>query len=228
MQIPTDSPLYAKAFTQYLRSGTPIEISLKALMDEQQRVTPRYVWLTSGDERVRASHAANDGKIFDWDDPPPTGHPGADYGCRCVAVPYADTREAALIAFAITPLIRGRVLASRVLREAIRRAWRREEPPAPKPAEPPPLPKPEGIPRNWGRELADKKEGIRYVDPKNRGNDVRIQRGNPNSQYPNQRGDYVRWKKNGQWLDKNGRPSIDKEKTHIPLDEFIFKPELFK
>jgi len=37
---------------------------------------------------VRESHAANDGKIFAWDAPPPTGHPGEDYGCRCTAEPY--------------------------------------------------------------------------------------------------------------------------------------------
>jgi len=43
---------------------------------------------TRGDDKVRPSHAANDGLIFSWDDPPPTGHPGGDYGCRCTAEPY--------------------------------------------------------------------------------------------------------------------------------------------
>lgn len=43
---------------------------------------------TRHDGKVRASHAANDGKIFAWDNPPPTGHPGEDYGCRCTAEPY--------------------------------------------------------------------------------------------------------------------------------------------
>ncbi|KVZ03371.1 hypothetical protein WT64_11110 [Burkholderia stagnalis] len=47
-----------------------------------------YEWQTSGDERVRDSHAENDGKVFRWDSPPAeTGHPGHDVGCRCVALP---------------------------------------------------------------------------------------------------------------------------------------------
>ena len=46
-----------------------------------------YEWSTSGDERVRESHQANDGKIFKWSDPPATGHPGEDFQCRCVALP---------------------------------------------------------------------------------------------------------------------------------------------
>lgn len=48
-----------------------------------------YTWQTSGDERVRDSHAAHDGKVFRWDDPPAdTGNPGEDYNCRCVALPH--------------------------------------------------------------------------------------------------------------------------------------------
>lgn len=50
----------------------------------------KYIWSTSGDERVREEHAVNDGKIFDWNDPPPTGHPGEDIQCRCVALPYVE------------------------------------------------------------------------------------------------------------------------------------------
>jgi len=49
-----------------------------------------YVWVTRGDDRVRPSHAENNGKIFSWDDPPTTGHPGEDFGCRCVARPLLD------------------------------------------------------------------------------------------------------------------------------------------
>jgi SPP1 gp7 family putative phage head morphogenesis protein len=46
-----------------------------------------YIWRSSGDERTRASHAANDGKSFQWSKPPRTGHPGQDYQCRCTAEP---------------------------------------------------------------------------------------------------------------------------------------------
>jgi hypothetical protein len=34
------------------------------------------------------SHRANDGRIFAWSAPPPTGHSGQDYNCRCTAEPY--------------------------------------------------------------------------------------------------------------------------------------------
>lgn len=53
-----------------------------------------YRWSTSNDERVRHDHELLDGKVFRWDDPPVVdratgrkGHPGEDFGCRCVAIP---------------------------------------------------------------------------------------------------------------------------------------------
>ena len=46
----------------------------------------RYIWRTAGDERVRDSHEAHEGKTYDWNDPPAdTGHPGDDINCRCFA-----------------------------------------------------------------------------------------------------------------------------------------------
>ena len=47
----------------------------------------RYVWTTSGDERVREEHAALEGQVFSWDNPPEPGHPGEDFQCRCTAFP---------------------------------------------------------------------------------------------------------------------------------------------
>lgn len=88
-----DQKLYQKAFQAYLRKGTPIEWSIK-----QERPTTHYIWRTQGDENVRPSHAANNGPVFAWDDPPPTGHPGEDYGCRCTAEPYdPETAESLII-----------------------------------------------------------------------------------------------------------------------------------
>lgn len=56
-----------------------------------------YIWSTSGDSRVRESHAALNNKRFKWNDPPvvdaKTGrrcHPGEDYQCRCVALAVFD------------------------------------------------------------------------------------------------------------------------------------------
>lgn len=77
---------YKKAFNAYMRHGTPIELSLKTAA--QEHPTTHYIWRTRGDNKVRAAHAANNGRIFAWDNPPSTGHPGEDYNCRCTAEPY--------------------------------------------------------------------------------------------------------------------------------------------
>lgn len=48
----------------------------------------QYRWQTSHDERVRASHRARDGKIFDWENTGP--HPRSEVNCRCDAVPILN------------------------------------------------------------------------------------------------------------------------------------------
>ena len=51
----------------------------------------KYMWSTSGDERVRDSHTEKDGQIFEYANPPAdTGHPGHDVNCRCVAIAVFD------------------------------------------------------------------------------------------------------------------------------------------
>jgi SPP1 gp7 family putative phage head morphogenesis protein len=50
----------------------------------------RYIWRAIGDERTRPSHAARDGKTFEWVKPPPDGHPGEPVLCRCYAEPVLD------------------------------------------------------------------------------------------------------------------------------------------
>lgn len=58
---------------------------------QQELGVEEYVWQTAGDERVRPSHRAHDGKKFRWDNPPKdTGHPSTDINCRCVAVPVLE------------------------------------------------------------------------------------------------------------------------------------------
>ena len=49
-----------------------------------------YIWRSVADGADRATHLANNGKRFRWDDPPATGHPGEDYQCRCTAEPVLD------------------------------------------------------------------------------------------------------------------------------------------
>ena len=56
----------------------------------------KYKWRTAKDSRVRDTHKALEGRIFDWDNPPVVDrngrrcHPGQDYQCRCIAVPVFE------------------------------------------------------------------------------------------------------------------------------------------
>lgn len=68
-----------------------------ARAQQQDAGITQYMWSTSGDERVRPSHAALDGKVFDWANPPTnsdgrTCHPGEDFNCRCCAIPVFNTQ----------------------------------------------------------------------------------------------------------------------------------------
>lgn len=49
-----------------------------------------FEWSTAGDSRVRPTHAALDGQIFEWAHPPSVGLPGDEPGCRCQALPVVD------------------------------------------------------------------------------------------------------------------------------------------
>ncbi len=84
-----NNPIYRKAFLTYLRYGTPPDIFIKAQSGEVH-ATDKYIWRTQGDDKVRPDHAALNGQIFSWDNPPPVGHPGHDYNCRCMAEPYLE------------------------------------------------------------------------------------------------------------------------------------------
>jgi len=81
------SPDYKQAFDAYFRRGVAIPQS-GSLSEKQAHATTHYIWRARQDGRTRPSHAANHGKIFAWDNPPPTGHPGEDYGCRCIAAAH--------------------------------------------------------------------------------------------------------------------------------------------
>ena len=64
--------------------------TLKSFQDVermQKLGVERYRWLTSEDERVRDTHAALNGSIQRFDQPPLVGHPGEDWMCRCVEQP---------------------------------------------------------------------------------------------------------------------------------------------
>ena len=93
-RIDRASPEICKALEAHLRYGETHQLGGGAGLKgkaggvSEDRPTTRYIWLTRGDGKVRLSRAANDGRVFAWDDPPPTGHPGEDYRCGCWAEPY--------------------------------------------------------------------------------------------------------------------------------------------
>lgn len=62
--------------------------------EQQEAGYTHYIWHTQRDDRVRGTHAINSGKMFAWNAPPPTGHPGEDYNCRCWAEPIGSDEYA--------------------------------------------------------------------------------------------------------------------------------------
>jgi len=68
-----------------------IEAKSSNRQTREDHSTEYYIWHTVGDDKVRSSHADNDGKIFSWDDD--MKHPGEDYNCRCWAEPYSGDKR---------------------------------------------------------------------------------------------------------------------------------------
>ncbi len=50
-----------------------------------------YIWRTTGDSKVRSSHAERNGETFSWDDP--GDHPGDAPNCRCWAEDVEEKEE---------------------------------------------------------------------------------------------------------------------------------------
>lgn len=63
-----DQDEYRRSFGEYLRRGAPIRLGRK-----QTAPGGQYVWRSRRDARVRPSHRANDGQLFDWSSPRPRG-----------------------------------------------------------------------------------------------------------------------------------------------------------
>ena len=53
----------------------------------------KYIWDSSGDQRVRPSHRDYDQQTFTWEIGSPEGHPGTPVNCRCVAIPVIPRFE---------------------------------------------------------------------------------------------------------------------------------------
>ena len=64
--------------------------------------------------------------------------------------------------------------------------------------------RPAGVPENWRIGPSETAGGVKYYDPKNPGNQVRVAQGDPASPYPNMQRPYVRDLRNGQYRDASG------------------------
>lgn len=82
-------------------------------------------------------------------------------------------------------------------------------------------PRPPGVPDEWVAQPSKKGDGTAYINPNNAHERVRVMPGDPSSPNPAQRQPYVKWQKDGQFLDQNGNvvPGNSPE-AHIPLNQF--------
>jgi hypothetical protein len=58
----------------------PNDVTLNALSEVSENAKGQYIWRTVGDEKVRESHAALEGKVMNLSDAP---LPGQEENCRC-------------------------------------------------------------------------------------------------------------------------------------------------
>lgn len=80
--------------------------------------------------------------------------------------------------------------------------------------------------KGWHETPNEKGTGSRFQDPADKGNRVRVDKGDPDHGLPSQRGDHVVEQKGGQTVDKSGTP-IDAPKpastpeAHIPPPDWL-------
>ncbi len=81
---------------EHLKTQRIVQQGFKNLYpDDDRNKNPEkyYVWYTREDDKVRSSHAQRHGQVFSWKNPPEGGHPGQDYGCRCLAIEYIPPKN---------------------------------------------------------------------------------------------------------------------------------------
>jgi hypothetical protein len=84
--------------------------------------------------------------------------------------------------------------------------------------------RPGGTPEHWIAKRTRKGGGMRYINPENPHDQVRVMPAQPNSPHPAQQTPYVKRMKDGLALDAAGR-TVDPRsaEAHIPLRDFTFK-----
>ena len=83
---------------------------------------------------------------------------------------------------------------------------------------------PGGTPEHWIAKPTRKGGGVRYINPANPHDLVRVMPGDPHSPHPAQQRPYVKRMKDGSAYDAAGR-TVDPRsaEAHIPLPDFRFK-----
>lgn len=71
---------------EFISTNTVIKVYTNSLMEMSLRAgIDGYWWQTMEDDKVRHTHAENNGKYFPWNKPSPiTGKPGDEPNCRCL------------------------------------------------------------------------------------------------------------------------------------------------
>lgn len=71
---------------EFISTNTILKVYTNSLMEMCMRAgIDGYIWQTMEDNKVRPTHAANNGKYFTWKRPSPiTGKPGDEPNCRCL------------------------------------------------------------------------------------------------------------------------------------------------
>jgi hypothetical protein len=85
------------------------------------------------------------------------------------------------------------------------------------------------VPSGWGAGRATRSEGgLRWTDPENQGNGIRIDRGNPSNSQVSQQVDHVVVNYGGRLIGRDGKPlpcsgslKDNWDMGHIPLDEWL-------
>ncbi|TAH33000.1 hypothetical protein EYC58_02490 [Candidatus Saccharibacteria bacterium] len=83
--------------------------------------------------------------------------------------------------------------------------------------------RPTGVPSTWRKVPSDKGGGVKYINPLNPHDSVRVMPGNPLSPNIGQQTPYVVRQLNGRYLDQFGN-SVNRKslESHIPYDDFLF------
>jgi SPP1 gp7 family putative phage head morphogenesis protein len=84
----------ARSRADFIAKDQTLKLSgdLDMLRQTQAGIT-QFKWRTAEDDRVRPTHAALDGRIFDWVAPPSIGFPGQEPNCRCKAQAWVDLQN---------------------------------------------------------------------------------------------------------------------------------------